>query len=136
MQTNNQKVRQGNDKDGGIEIVAFSNRSRQDKKLLKKFVAFHWEHYRDDPQFIPLFDYEYTGLRLVGITGFFEPRNLFFKHAEMKFFLAYRGGEIAGRCVAFVNFDHNKHWKDKVGFFGHFESIDDQQVAEALVNAA
>lgn len=134
MQADNESIYTA--KENGLEIVAFSNQTRQDRKLLKKFVDFHWEHYHDEPQYIPLFDYEYLGFRLVGITGFFEPRNLFFKHAEIKFFLAYRDKEIVGRCVAFVNHDHNKHWNDKVGFFGHFESIDDQRVTDALVNAA
>lgn len=134
MQADKESINTVND--AGLEIVAFSNQSRQDRKLLKKFVKFHWDHYRDEPQHIPLFDYEYTGFRMVGITGFFEPRNLFFKHGEMKFFLAFRDQNIVGRCVAFVNFDHNKHWNDKVGFFGHFESIDDQQVTDALINSA
>jgi hypothetical protein len=120
----------------GVEIVAFANHSRQNKKLLKKFVDFHWKHYRDDPQYIPLLDYEYLGFRLLGVRGFFEHRNLFFKHADMKFFLALRENEIVGRCNAFVNRNHNRHWKDKVGFFGHFETINDTDVVHALLNAA
>ena len=120
----------------GVKIVAFSNQSRQDKKLLKKFVGFHWKHYRDDTQYIPLLDYEYLGFKLLGVRGFFEHRNLFFKHADMKFFLAFRENEIVGRCNAFVNHNHNKHWKDKIGFFGHFETINDTDVVHALLNAA
>lgn len=122
--------------ENGLEIVAFSNRSRLERKLLKKFVRFHWDLYRDESQYIPLFDYEYLGLRLLGIVGFFEPRNLFFKHADMRFFLVYRDGRIVGRCNAFVNHEHNRHWNDKVGFFGHFECIDDPLVSAALVKAA
>jgi len=120
----------------GVEIVAFSNQSRQDKKLLGKFVGFHWKHYRDEPQYIPLLDYEYLGFKLLGIQGFFEPRNLFFKHAEMRFFLAFRDKEIVGRCNAFVNHNHNRRWQDKVGFFGHFEAIDDPGVAGALLSSS
>ena len=119
-----------------VKIISFSNQSREDKKLLKKFVGFHWKHYQGEPQFIPLLDYEYLGFKLLGIHGFFEPSNLFFKHAEMKFFLAMRGDEIVGRCNAFVNHNHNKHWNDKVGFFGQFESIEDHHVAEQLLTAA
>ncbi len=118
------------------EIVSFSNVTHQDKKLLKKFVDFHWEHYHSNPQYIPLLDYEYIGFKLLGMTGFFEPTNLFFKHGEMKFFLAFRGNKVVGRCNAFVNYNHNKHWNDKVGFFGQFETIDDYNVAGALLNAA
>ncbi len=119
-----------------MEIVAFSNKNRKDRRFLKKFVDFHWDHYRDEPQYVPLLDYEYLGARLIGLKGFFEPDNIFFKHAEIKFFLALRENEILGRCASFVNHDHNEHWMDKVGFFGQFEAIEDLGVAEALLESA
>jgi GNAT superfamily N-acetyltransferase len=120
----------------GVEIVSFSNHTREDKKLLKRFVDFHWKHYQDDPQYVPLLDYEYLGFKLIGIKGFFEPNNLFFKHADMRFFMAFRNGNIVGRCNAFVNRLHNEHWNDKVGFFGQFETVEDQQVADSLLKAS
>ena len=119
-----------------IEIVAFSNRSKRDRKFLKKFVDFHWEHYRDDPQYVPLLDYEYLGSRIFGIKGFFEPDNGFFKHAEIRFYMALQHKKTVGRCVAFVNHDHNERWMDKVGFFGHFEAMEDLDVAHALLKSA
>jgi len=119
-----------------VSIVQFSNRTKQDKALLKKFVDFHWQHYEKDPQYVPLLDYEYLGFKLLGMTGFFEPSNLFFKHGEMSYFLAMRGDQVVGRCNAFINHNHNRHWKDRVGFFGQFESIDDQSVANALFEAS
>jgi hypothetical protein len=85
---------------------------------------------------VPLLDYEYLGFGLLGIRGFFEPSNLFFRHADMRFFLALRGEAVAGRCNAFVNHRHNRHWNDKVGFFGQFESEDDPAVSAALIGAA
>lgn len=117
----------------GIQIIQFST---EDKKLLKKFVTFHWAHYKGEKQYVPLLDYEYLGFSLIGIKGFFEADNLFFKHAEMTFFLAERYGEVVGRCNAFINHNHNKHWNDKVGFFGQFECVDDQAVADKLLDAA
>ena len=120
----------------GLKILSFGNQTREDKKLLKRFVDFHWEHYKDDPQYIPLLDYEYLGFKLLGMTGFFEPQSLFFKHAKMRFFLAEKDGNIVGHCNAFTNENHNKHWNDKIGFFGQFESIDNQEVTNALVTAA
>lgn len=119
-----------------LEILSFSNRTRTEKKLLKEFVDFHWRHYADDPQYVPLLDYEYLGFKLIGIHGFFETDNLFLKHAEMQFFLALSDGKVVGRCNAFVNYRHNEHWHDKVGFFGQFEAINDQDVTDALVEAA
>ena len=119
-----------------IDILTFSNQTKQDRALLRRFVDFAWQHYQQDPHYIPLLDYEYLGFKLIGMTGFFEPQNLFFEHGEMAFFLAVRRGQVVGRCNAFVNHNHNEHWKDKVGFFGQFESIDDQRVADALLRAA
>lgn len=116
-----------------LEIVAFGN---HDRRLLKKFVDFHWDHYRNDSQYIPLLDYEYLGFKLLGIHGFFEPDGLFLRHAEMRFFLAYQNGKPVARCNAFINYNHNKHWKDKVGFFGQFESIDDVEVCQTLLDTA
>jgi hypothetical protein len=120
----------------GIRIVDFGYRTREDKALLRRFVDFHWGHYRDDPAYIPLLDYEYLGFSLIGIRGFFEESNLFFRHAEMRFFLAFSGERIVGRCNAFVNRNHNRHWNDKTGFFGQFEAVDDPAVGAALVGAA
>ena len=120
----------------GVRIISFSNQTKPDKKLLKQFVDFHWKHYKNESQYVPLLDYEYLGFKLIGVTGFFEPDNLFFKHADMRFFLARKGNEIVGRCNAFVNHKHNEHWKDKVGFFGQFETIDDEKVSESLLSSA
>jgi hypothetical protein len=119
-----------------LNIISFDNQTAKDRKLLKRFVDFHWDLYHDDPQYIPLLDYEYLGFKLLGIKGFFEPINLFYKHAEIKFFLALRDGQVVGRCDAFINHNHNKHWNDRVGFFGNFESIDDPEVTQELLSQA
>jgi len=123
-------------KGNGVDVISFSNQNKQDKKLLKKFVNFHWEHYVNEPKYVPLLDYEYLGFKALGIKGFFEQDNLFFKHADMRFFLAEKDSRIVGRCNAFVNHNHNKHWNDKVGFFGQFESIEDIEVVNALLSSA
>lgn len=41
-----------------------------------------------------------------------------------------------GRISAIVNHAHNEFWKDKVGFFGFFECVNDPSVAAALLEAA
>jgi GNAT superfamily N-acetyltransferase len=50
--------------------------------------------------------------------------------------LARRGLEVVGRIVGIINHGHNKRFEEKRGFFGFFEAIDDQQVADALFLAA
>ena len=118
------------------EIISFGNHTPADRAYLKCFVAFHWTHYHEEPRYVPLLDYEYLGSRLLGVTGFFEPRNPFFAHGDARFFLAMRDGEVVGRCNAFVNAHHNAHAKDRTGFFGNFECVSDVAVARALWDAA
>ena len=119
-----------------MELISFGNESKAERKLLKQFVNFHWEFYKNEPKYIPLLDYEYLGFKLIGITGFFEPKNLFFKHATMRFFMILKNGKVIGRCNAFANYRHNERWNDKVGFFGQFECIEDETVAKVLTDAA
>jgi GNAT superfamily N-acetyltransferase len=63
-------------------------------------------------------------------------KNPFFEHAEAEYFIAERDGEIVGRIAAISNRLHNETHGDQVGFFGFFESIDDQAVANALFDAS
>jgi GNAT superfamily N-acetyltransferase len=63
-------------------------------------------------------------------------KNPFFEHAEAEYFIAERGDEVVGRIAAISNRLHNETHDDRVGFFGFFESIDDQGVANALFEAA
>ncbi len=63
-------------------------------------------------------------------------KNPFFDHAEAEYFLAERDGAVVGRIAAISNRLHNETHGDRVGFFGFFECIDDQEVADALFEAA
>jgi GNAT superfamily N-acetyltransferase len=63
-------------------------------------------------------------------------KNPFFEHGEAEYFLAERDGVVVGRIAAISNRLHNEIHGDRVGFFGFFECIDDQAVADALFDAA
>ncbi|MEN2998340.1 MAG: N-acetyltransferase [Brevinematia bacterium] len=63
-------------------------------------------------------------------------RSSFLKHNEAEFFIAYKNGKPVGRISAIKNNIHNERYKKKDGFFGFFESIDDQEVANALFDKA
>jgi GNAT superfamily N-acetyltransferase len=62
-------------------------------------------------------------------------RNPFFEHGEAEYFLAERDGAVVGRIAAITNHLHNQTHSDRVGFFGFFECIRDQGVADALIAA-
>lgn len=63
-------------------------------------------------------------------------KNPFFEHGEAEYFLAEREGTVVGRIAAITNRLHNEIHQDRVGFFGFFEGMDDQAVADALLDRA
>ncbi len=107
-----------------IEIVPVSG-----KKELKKFILFPWQIYRDDPVWVPPLIMDMKKL-------LDRKKNPFFLHAEAEYFLAYKDGRLAGRIAAIVNEMHNQYHNEKTGFFGFFESIEDEEVAQKLLSTA
>lgn len=75
-------------------------------------------------------------LRLVVKDALDTRRNPFYREADRALFVAYAGPRVVGRVAAIENRWHNRHHDDRVGFFGFFESIDDPDVASALLRAA
>ncbi|MBL0333588.1 MAG: hypothetical protein IPP08_07850 [Chlorobiota bacterium] len=65
-----------------------------------------------------------------------KQKNPFFKHSEMELFYCENNGEIIGRIGAIINYNHNNTFNDKIGFFGFFESINDQSVSDLLFQTA
>jgi hypothetical protein len=63
-------------------------------------------------------------------------KNPWFQHGEAALFIALRDGKPVGRISAQVDQNHLKIHKDDTGFFGFFETVDDQNVADALFHAA
>lgn len=93
------------------------------------FIRFPLRHYGGDPLFVPHLLYERK--------KFFSPSNPIFQFTEVVYLLARdEKGEVVGRVTAHINERHNRHSGEKTGFFGFFESVDDQAVASALMTAA
>jgi len=63
-------------------------------------------------------------------------KNPFFEHGDGVIFTAFRNGFCVGRCTAQIDREHLARYKDDVGFFGFFDTIDDQEVAKLLLDAA
>ncbi len=101
-------------------------RNRQD---LHHFTRLPWQLYRDDPAWVPplLFD----------LKKLLSPKkHPFHQHADVQYFLARLNGRVVGRIAAIINHRHIQFHNEPVGFFGFFESIDDREVADALLTAA
>jgi hypothetical protein len=93
---------------------------------LTAFIEFPLKLYRDDPLYTPQLSRD--------LKVHFSRKNPFFDHAEVSFFLAYKDGRIVGRIASVVNHLHIQVQNEKAGFFGFFESINDAEVAGALLD--
>ncbi|OGU55100.1 MAG: hypothetical protein A2V66_13595 [Ignavibacteria bacterium RBG_13_36_8] len=99
------------------------------KKDLHRFIKLQWKFYRNDPYWIPPLIMEKKNL-------LDKKKNPFFQHSEMELFIAEKNGEDVGRIAAIKNDRHNYYHNDKAGFFGFFECINDQEVANKLFDSA
>jgi GNAT superfamily N-acetyltransferase len=95
----------------------------------RQFLDLPWQIYRDDPHWMPP-----LRMTVKELTGF--SRHPFHEHNQVQTFLAHRDGQVIGRIAAIVNQAHIDRYQDRRGFFGFFECIDDQPVANALFDAA
>jgi GNAT superfamily N-acetyltransferase len=95
----------------------------------RTFASFPWRLYQQDPRWVaPIFMDRLTLLN--------PEKHPFYEHADVQLFLALRDQDVVGTISAHVNHRHNEVHKDKVGFFGFFETIQDEAVAGALFDAA
>jgi GNAT superfamily N-acetyltransferase len=108
------------------DIVVRPARTKADER---RFIDFIYTCYRGYPHWV-------APLRVERRKLIDTRKNPFYRHAELELFLAERAGRVVGRIGAIVNHNHNRRHADRVGCFGFFESVDDQGVAAALLEAA
>jgi GNAT superfamily N-acetyltransferase len=94
---------------------------------LTAFIHFQWDVYKDDPYWVPPFVADQYEL----LT-----HHPFHEHGKVRYFLDKRGDKIVGRIAGIINYNHNAHWDEKVGFFGFYEVLDDRAASDALLGAA
>jgi GNAT superfamily N-acetyltransferase len=107
-----------------LEVIPADN-----KQALKEFVEFPYSLYRGDPYWAP-------PLRIAVNELLDRKKHPFYANADAEFFLARRDGRAVGRIAAVFDRNHNKFHEESAGFFGFFESIDDVDVAKALLSKA
>jgi hypothetical protein len=84
--------------------------------------------YRSDPNYVRSLDFD--------LKERLSPKNPFFEHAEGTVFTAYRNGVCVGRVTAQIDHEHLAKHADNTGFFGFLDTINDQEVASALLASA
>jgi hypothetical protein len=99
------------------------------KSQKKRFVKSLWNFYKGDKNFVaPLIS---DRMKLIDTE-----KNPFYQHSEIKLWTAESNGEVIGRIAAITNENHNIQHKDNIGFFGFFECVNNQKVADALLDTA
>ncbi|HLV68446.1 MAG TPA: hypothetical protein VKY73_21670 [Polyangiaceae bacterium] len=84
--------------------------------------------YRGDPNYIRPLDLD--------LKRRLSRSNPFFDHADGIVFTAHRNGVCVGRCTAQIDRVHLSRYDDRTGFFGFFDTVEDEDVARALLDAA
>ncbi|OGP53306.1 MAG: hypothetical protein A2Y65_04990 [Deltaproteobacteria bacterium RBG_13_52_11] len=96
------------------------------KDDLKTFLHMPWEIYRGDPYWVPPLLKEYAFL--------FSSQNPFLHHAQIVPYVATKDGSVVGRMAAIIDQNYIDFHREKTGFFGFFESVNDLEVPRALLD--
>jgi GNAT superfamily N-acetyltransferase len=99
---------------------------------LAAFINLPFTLYRNDPNWIPPLKTDVRKLLDRTEHPFYGGGS----DAEAELFLARDGREVVGRIAAILNHAHNRAHEENVAFFGFFETVDRQAVADALFAAA
>ena len=99
----------------------------QTKKDIKEFIEFPLNLYKGNPYFVPpLYGDE---------KDLFKAETVYSDQAESVFYLAIDDGKTVGRIQGILQRVSNEKWNQKRVRFTRFDSIDRQDVADALFKA-
>lgn len=91
----------------------------------KEFIKFPYRHYSHNKYWVPPLLMEQK--KLIN-----KKKNPFYNNAEIALFLARYNGKTAGRIAAIIDHRYNEHHQTQTGFFGFFDTIDNQNTADLL----
>jgi GNAT superfamily N-acetyltransferase len=96
---------------------------------LKEFILYPNRLYAGDPNYVtPLY---------VERKEFFDfKNNPFYRTAKTQLFLAMRGEEVVGRIATCISYRHNDYHDERTGFFGFFDTPDDEEISRKLLKVA
>lgn len=96
---------------------------------LRLFMTLPRRLYAGMPGFVAPLDLEQKDL--------LDPRRaMVFRHASIRYFLAFRGETAVGRIAAIVDHRAVAFWGERIGAFGAFDAIPDAAVVRALIDTA
>ena len=97
------------------------------KKAVKEFIEFPLRLYKNNPYFVPpLYGDE---------KALFKKETVYSEQAESVFYIAEKDGKIVGRIQGILQRVSNEKWQQKRVRFTRFDSLDNQEIADALFSA-
>ncbi|XZF15150.1 hypothetical protein ACTHGU_03365 [Chitinophagaceae bacterium MMS25-I14] len=99
------------------------------KFMLKEFIDFPHKLYQNDVNYVPELFIAQRDMLTPG-------KHPFHKHSTLQPFLALDHGKVVGRIAAILNRNHNDFNNAQDGFFGFFDTTENPEVADRLLDAA
>lgn len=96
---------------------------------LNQFIKYPYHLYAGDKNFVPPL--------LVERKEFFDKNlNPFFRTAKTRLFLAMQNGTVVGRIAICISYRHNEYHLEQTGFFGFFDTPNDEGISRKLLKVA
>lgn len=106
-------------------MIAIEPIDTRSKAQVRRFVRVPFQLYRHDPRWVP-------PIRIDVESQLDRARFPFYEHSDADFFVAVRDGQDVGCIAAIENRRFNQAHGSRKAQFYYFESVDDQEVANAL----
>lgn len=107
--------------------MTFEIKEVKGKKMMKDFIKFGNDLYKNHPYFVP-------SLMFDELNTLDHKKNVNYKFCDGVEYLAYQDGKIVGRICALINHRYNAKTKIDYLRFNRFDFIDDYNVSAALMN--
>ncbi len=101
----------------------------ENKKQVNEFVQFPFDLYKGDKYWVPPFRGDIA-------MEMNKKKHPFYEHSEADFFTAWQDGKMVGRIAALNNRRYNDYHHETNASIFLFDSIDNQEVANALFGRA
>ena len=100
------------------------------RKQMKEFVYLPQKLHGENPNYVP-------PMWLDERKAYYGKNNPILMNSEFELFLLYdNAGNAIGRMIVYIDFNYNKFYKSKVGFFGAFDCINSLESGRYLTDAA
>lgn len=101
-------------------------REVKSSKDLRKFINYHYKLYKGNPFWVP-------PLRMDEKNSLRSDKNPAFDFCDVKLWLAYKDGKLAGRIAGIINHRYIEAWKAKNARFSWVDFIDDPDISQSLL---